>query len=40
VDNIKICIKEIGSGDVGWIHPSQDRDQKKPYIYFYNLMFF
>jgi hypothetical protein len=26
-DNIKIDLKEIGYGDVGWIYLAQDRDQ-------------
>jgi hypothetical protein len=26
-DNIKMDIKEIGFGDVGWIHLAQDRDR-------------
>jgi hypothetical protein len=25
-DNIKMCLREIGWRDVGWIHLAQDRD--------------
>jgi hypothetical protein len=27
VDNIKIDLREIGWGGMGWIHLAQDRDQ-------------
>jgi hypothetical protein len=26
-DNIKIDLREIGLGNMDWIHPAQDRDQ-------------
>jgi hypothetical protein len=29
VDNIKMCLREIGWGDMDWIHLAEDRDKLK-----------
>jgi hypothetical protein len=31
-DNIKMDIRQIGSGDVDWIHLAQDRDRRRALV--------
>jgi hypothetical protein len=31
-DNIKICVREIGCGDMGWIRLAQNRNPRKAFV--------